>query len=247
MLRNLKDAIRIIRILTIRLISSFRKKFNSDDIQAKALVIAPHPDDEIIGCAGLIQSLLQNGKQVDIILMTGGGSSHHGCCNIDEETLINARRRLTKDAAQIIGLSADRIHFLDYPDGSISTDNPETEKLLELITDLSPDAIFVPHKGDGWSDHIMTGEIVRDIIKDNKSISLYEYCVWFWYYNYWNIDWKQARVLKMTKQQAKTKNQAIDAYIHPTAPCGKPYSGVLPSVFIWANRWDKELYFRIKK
>lgn len=246
MLRNLKDCIRIIRILIIRLISSFRKKFNSDDIQAKALIVAPHPDDEIIGCAGLLRSLLQNGKQVDIILMTGGGASHHGCCDIDEKTLINARRQLTKDAAQIIGLSADRIHFLDYPDGCISKDNPETEKLSELIKDLSPDAIFVPNKGEGWSDHIVTGEIVRNIIKDNESISLYEYCVWFWYYNYWAIDWEQARVLKMTKQQAKTKNLAIDAYIHPAAPCGKPYSGVLPSVFIWANSWDKELYFKVK-
>ena len=77
-------------------------------------------------------------------------------------------------------------------------------------------------------------------------IRLYEYCVWFWYYNTWKIDWKNAQLLNMTKEEHLKKKKAIDKYIYPKAPCGKPWSGTLPKIFIHANRWNKELYFKIR-
>ncbi|WP_240051127.1 PIG-L deacetylase family protein, partial [Bacteroides salyersiae] len=43
------------------------------------LIIAPHPDDEVIGCAGLIQRSLNKGNNVYVIILTGGEASHNGC------------------------------------------------------------------------------------------------------------------------------------------------------------------------
>lgn len=43
----------------------------------------------------------------------------------------------------------------------------------------------------------------------------------------------------MSSQEYKIKNRAIDAYVLPKAPCGKPWSGVLPCVFVKANRWKR--------
>ena len=79
-----------------------------------------------------------------------------------------------------------------------------------------------------------------------SAVQLYEYCVWFWYYNAKVADWQQARVLSMTVEEHEAKLAAIDAYISPLAPCGNPWSGVLPRVFVNANRWKKELYFKAK-
>ena len=240
----MKDFIRRIRIFFIRLL--FR---NSVELATfdKVLIVAPHPDDEVLGCSGLIQRLLKEGKRVDIVILSGGGKSHTGCCQIDEATLIESRRNLSRKAANILDLPLENLHFLDYPDGCIAFDCSETEQLKKLIKTLQPKAIFVPHKGEGWSDHLEAGRIVRALIGEMSGVSLYEYCVWFWYYNVWNIDRKNAYVLKMTEEEHFRKNEAIDAYVRPKAPCGNPWSGVLPSVFVWANRWRKELYFRSEK
>ncbi len=239
----MKNFIRQIRVLLFRVLF-----YNSSElvIPDRVLIVAPHPDDEVLGCSGLIQRLLRGGKQVDVVILSGGGKSHAGCCKIDEATLIESRRNLSRKAAKVLGLPLENLHFLDYPDGSIAFDCSETDQLKKLIDTLQPEAIFIPHKGEGWSDHLEAGRIVRKLVGETSGVPLYEYCVWFWYYNVWNIDRKNAFVLKMTKKEYSRKNEAIDAYIYPKAPCGKPWSGVLPPVFVWANRWRKELYFRIK-
>lgn len=242
MFGNIKNFIRRIRILFLH--SFGHNEINLDNF-SKVLILAPHPDDETIGCAGLIQKMLQSGRNVVIIYMTGGERSHSGCCNIDGKIIIDARHDLTVKSAQILGVPQENLHYLNYKDGNISFDDGETEKLKSLLENLKPDIIFVPHHGEGWSDHIQTRNIVKKLTSDKASIALYEYCVWFWYYNVRGIDWKNACKLTMTREQHEKKLQAMDAYIRPLAPCGKPWSGVLPKVFIRANQWKKELYFKI--
>lgn len=242
MLRLIKDFIRQIRVTIIQCLLH---RSTSLQLKDKVLIVAPHPDDEVLGCSGLIQRMIENGKQVHIVILSGGGKSHQSCCHIDESTLIDSRRNLSRKAAEILGLPLNQLHFLDYPDGRISYNDPETQRLQTLIEKISPDAIFVPHKGEGWSDHIEAGKIVREIIRTKTTpIQLYEYCVWFWYYNTWNIDWKNAFVLKMNQKEHRIKLKAIDAYVKPLAPCGKPWSGVLPRIFVKANQWNCELYFK---
>lgn len=237
----MKNFIRRIRVLLFRVLFQDSSKLVIPD---SVLIVAPHPDDEVLGCSGLIQRLLNKGKQVDVAILSGGGKSHAGCCEIDESTLIESRRNLSRKAAEILGLPLENLHFLDYPDGSIVFDCSETDRLKKLIETLQPKVIFVPHKGEGWSDHLEAGRIVQKLVGEMADVLLYEYCVWFWYYNVWNIDRKKAFVLTMTEEELSRKNEAIDAYIKPKAPCGNPWSGVLPSVFVWANRWRKELYFK---
>lgn len=239
----MKDFIRNIRISIIRILSLCIKPLTPVD---KILIIAPHPDDEILGCAGLIQKSLEENHRVDVIIMSGGGKSHSGCCNITTDELIRNRRSLSKNAAGIIGLPDENLYFLDYPDGNIDYSNEETKQLKKLMSDINPDMIFIPHQREGWSDHIQTAEIVKKLVTGKESVKIYEYCVWFWYYNYWHIDWGNARILKMDKEQHLKKISAIDAYIKPLAPCGKPYSGVLPKVLIKANKWNRELYFKVR-
>lgn len=240
----MKDIIRIIRVIIIRAISILCKPQSCNKIN-KLLILAPHPDDEVFGCSGLIQQQIISGREVYIIFMTRGETSHSNCCNIDKEVLKSERAKLTDNALSLLGVKQHNIFRLSYPDGSLSYCSEESRKLKSLINQINPDAIFVPHSGEGWNDHIETQNIAMELIKD-KNIELYAYCVWFWYYNVWNIDWKNAFTISMSKKQLKQKNQAIDTYIYAKAPCGKPYSGVLPKVFVWANRWNKELYFKIK-
>ena len=240
----IKDVIRLLRIKIIHMIALLKSNIFMD--LSKVLIVAPHPDDEIIGCSGLMQSLLKTGKEVFVVILTGGEGSHCGCCSISTSDLIKARRELAVKANMQVGISKDNLYFLHYQDGNIHYEYQDTEKLASLIKKVRPDSIFVPHRGEGWNDHLQARNIIQKLIENNSDIRLYEYCVWFWYYNTWSIDWKNAFILSMTTVEHTLKNQVIDTYILPKAPCGKPWSGVLPKIFIKAVRWNKELYFRIK-
>lgn len=209
----------------------------------QSAIIAPHPDDEVLGCGGLITRLAEKGNAPHVIIMTGGENSHHGCCTLSKEDIVQARHRLTIQAAELLGVPTTHIHCLHYPDGEITLANTEkTVKLRTLLQELGCDAVFIPHWGEGWSDHTRTAQIIKKMNLDN--VELYEYCVWMWYYNIWRLDWPNARQLRMTDHECSLKRKAVDKYVIPLAPCGRPWSGKLPGIFLKANRWNRELYFK---
>ena len=267
----MKDLIRNLRVFLLHLIYNICPSL---PLPRKVVIIAPHPDDEVIGCGGLIQALLERGTPPHVIILTGGEGSHRGCCDISPEELIAGRHGLTLKAAETMGLPVANIHCLHYPDGGVTFEHPETERLAALLKELKPDAVFVPHRGEGWSDHLKAAEIVkaligtlnentkhytlnskqkqRDLSKQKRCASLnskpelYSYCVWMWYYNVWDFRMKDAFLLRLTEKQHQLKQKAIEQYVTPTAPCGKPWSGVLPKPFLKATKWNKELYFLVR-
>ena len=238
----IKDLIRYIRIAVLHLLYRFRPVLS---LTEKTVIIAPHPDDEVIGCAGLIQALVERGAPPHVIILTGGEGSHRGCCNTSAEEIMAARHQLTLKAAATLGLPESHIHCLHYPDGGVALEHPETERLQALLSELNPQSVFIPHCGEGWSDHLQAAEITKYLMT-SKDVTICEYCVWMWYYNVWCLDFRQARLLRMSRAQHQRKLQAVDEYVTPLAPCGKPWSGVLPKPFLKAERWSRELYFKIK-
>lgn len=237
----IKDLIRYLRVAVLHLLYRFRSALPLTD---KTVIIAPHPDDEVIGCAGLIQALVERGTPPHVIILTGGEGSHRGCCDTSAEEIIVARHQLTLKATVTLGLPESHIHCLHYPDGAVALEHSETERLQTLLSELAPQAVFVPHCGEGWSDHLQAAEITKHLLK-GRDVSIYEYCVWMWYYNVWCLDSRNARVLRMSRAQHQRKLQAIDEYVTLQAPCGKPWSGVLPKPFLKAAKWNKELYFLV--
>lgn len=234
--------LRYIRIFILHIFYQCKPLLSLGD---KIVIIAPHPDDEVIGCAGLIQALVERGTPPHVIIMTGGEGSHRGCCEVSEERIIAERRQLALKVAGFLGIPISHVHFFDYPDEHVSIDHSETEKLRELFAEIQPKTFFVPHWGEGMPDHLQTAEIIKDLMKDKK-VSIYEYCVWMWYYNVWNLDYKNAYIVKMDRTMHERKLHAVEQYMTPLAPCGKPWSGILPKPFLKAARWNKELYFRVK-
>lgn len=239
----MKSLVRYIRLIILHLLYQFRPSLSLSD---NTVIVAPHPDDEVIGCAGLIQTLVEHGIPPHVIIMTGGEGSHRECCDVTKDEIKKERRTLALRAAETLKLPISHVHFLDFPDEHIHISCSETEKLGKIITELSPKSIFVPHWGEGMDDHIQAAKIIKTIVV-GKSVSVYEYCVWMWYYNVWNLDFKSARILKMSPTQHLGKLMAINHYLCPIAPCGKPWSGILPKVFLSAAKWNRELYFQCKE
>ena len=168
MLGFMKDLIRNLRVALLHLIYNI---YPSLSLPKRAVIVAPHPDDEVIGCGGLIQALVERGTPPHIIILTGGEGSHRGCCDIFAEELITGRHNLTIKAAETMGLPLSHIHCLQYPDGGVALEHPETERLAALLQELKPDAIFVPHHGEGWSDHVQAATIVAQITGSERTVN----------------------------------------------------------------------------
>lgn len=94
----------------------------------RLLVFAPHPDDEMLGCGGLIQEALANGATVDVAVMTNGDASELSVVFGEKELIVSpramialgrARQEETLEALAEIGLSRNRVHFLSYPNNGL--------------------------------------------------------------------------------------------------------------------------------
>lgn len=96
----------------------------------RLLVIAPHPDDEVLGCGGLIQQALKNGAEVTVAVITNGEAFEPSVA-LEERTLepsrddyrdYAAKRRLeSREALRHLGLPENRLRFLGYPDKGLAS------------------------------------------------------------------------------------------------------------------------------
>lgn len=208
------------------------------------VIISPHPDDEVLGCGGMMTHLLQKRRKVSVIFLTHG---EHLTKAIDAETLANERRNLTDRAMLTLGLPVDNVSFLNFGDGKVNAESPEVARLIKILDRIEPSAIFVPHHFEGWNDHVQANIIIHSYTT-GKPIKVYEYCVWFWYTmpfsKIFNIRWKDARIFKMSREIRKTKLDAIHIYTDAKNSEGMPFSGNLPEIMLKSCSWRHEIYFK---
>jgi len=218
------------------------------------MIIAPHPDDEIFGCGGLLAGHATEGKRADILFLTKGDRAHQACCPMPARQIGAERLRLAVAANEILGVSQGHLHFLEGRDGNLPHKGQDgfidfAEKIVAYLEKSTPDAVFCVHPFEGWSDHMAAEELTRAALKilaRSPMPRLYHYCVWFWYSmplkRACSINWRQARLLDITAQLS-LKRQALRTYLDALAPCGNPWVGKLPPQFLRAFDWDKELFF----
>lgn len=129
----------------------------------RAVVVAPHPDDETIGAFGLMRRLSRAGARVTVIIVTDGGASHPGSQAWPPERLKLARRRETLAAARLAGVFKGSVRFLDYPDGSLTALGPAGLRSLarRLAAGPRPDLVARPSLADAHPDHAAVARACR--------------------------------------------------------------------------------------
>jgi LmbE family N-acetylglucosaminyl deacetylase len=125
----------------------------------KILVIASHPDDEVLGCGGTIAKYVKSGADVQIAFLADGVNSRIGDKESLKQELIQ-RRDCAQKACKILGVT--QIIFCDFPDNEMDKVSllTITRKVEELIGNFSPDTIFTHHIGDVNVDHQLTHKAV---------------------------------------------------------------------------------------
>ena len=141
------------------------------------LVVAPHPDDETIGCAGAILALLRGGAQVQILVVTDGTASHRHSVSHPPARLARVRARETRAACAVLGVSADRITMLGAPDGGLDTLSPAaTARFVRALAKRKRcDLVLMPDPGDAHPDHRDVGRGVAAAFRHARRLT---YGVW---------------------------------------------------------------------
>jgi LmbE family N-acetylglucosaminyl deacetylase len=113
----------------------------------KILVIAPHMDDEVLGCGGAIVRHVQAGDQVAVCLVANRAYGHRY-----DQALIEREKKACLRAQTILGYQ--NTVFLDLQDEKL--DHSQIELIIpleETVNSLRPDIVYLPHRGDLNQDH----------------------------------------------------------------------------------------------
>ena len=144
------------------------------------LVLAPHPDDEIIGLGGLVLQTLKNNGQVYITYLTDGKNSG---ASANKNEIKKQRIRLSEQVINKLNINPENISRLHLPDGEIPFSkkngfNETVDIIKNQIESIKPDAVFATAKSDYWPfDHVACSQIAQIAIENSK----HKTELWFYY------------------------------------------------------------------
>jgi LmbE family N-acetylglucosaminyl deacetylase len=150
----------------------------------RVLVVAPHPDDESLGCGGLIATLASNGTAFCFVFVTDGGASHLGSRAWPRERLVACRRDEAVEALRRLTVKDADITFLALPDAAMpARGSPEWDKsvaqVAEIITEFNPALALLPWRRDPHCDHRASWRLTRDSLRlANAHPLILEYPIW---------------------------------------------------------------------
>lgn len=154
----------------------------------QVLVFAPHPDDEILGCGGVIAKHVAAGDEVTVCVMTCGHPPIFEDSLMKEQGWPHTLYPEIRKAHDLLGVK--KTVFLDFPAAAMETASRYeiNGKVMQLVNEIKPDTIYIPHFGDMQKDHMITAEAVMVAVRPK-----YEHTV-RWVYAYetlseteWNI------------------------------------------------------------
>ncbi len=150
------------------------------------VVVAPHPDDESLGCGGTIARLRQANIPVQVLVVSDGSMSHPNSVAYPADRLRWVRQQEALNALALLGVSADAVTFMNQQDGRVLTPEQDgfSDTVLfvrELFSRLRPQTVLVPWQRDPHRDHRAVWQLVDAALTmtANPPRRL-AYFVWLW-------------------------------------------------------------------
>jgi LmbE family N-acetylglucosaminyl deacetylase len=142
------------------------------------LAIAPHPDDEIIGCGGALLRHAAAGDPTTVVYLTSGGlSAGHPWLSERER----AARREQEAMASCAVLQTGPPVFLDATPGTLDRSPALAGELCRILTQRRPKAVYVPHEAEANDDHAAAHRLLRGVFLGAPGLgtcTVFAYEVW---------------------------------------------------------------------
>lgn len=150
------------------------------------LILAPHPDDETLGCGGLIATATKLGLRPRVAYLTDGEGSHTGSPSWPPERIAERRRQEALNALYILGVPQDDVLFLGWPDAAPHPrgrdDYATSLRSLTAWADaFSAWSVWAPWRAEQHCDHVAANVLAADLVAGlNRDVVSMEYLVWGW-------------------------------------------------------------------
>ena len=193
----------------------------------RMVVVAPHPDDEILMVGGLLQYMLRLARNVLLVAVTDGTASHADSTDWSRERLARERPRESHAALETLGLPVEPMLRLEFADGELQRLQPQlAERIAQVIRPR--DVVFTTWQHDGHPDHEATGHACATAA-GHVGATLIEVPVWAWH---WarpgdaRLPWHRARQLVLDDAAVQLKQEAVKAFVSQLLP--DPSTGAGP-------------------
>lgn len=174
----------------------------------RILILAPHTDDGEFGCGGSIAKLSEKGAEIHYVAFSSCRAS------VPEGFPDDILVREVKAATEILGISPQNLHILDFPVRRFNHYRQEIlEELVKHQSQLKPDIVFMPSQNDLHQDHHV---VAMEGIRAFKQTTIFAYEIpWN------NINFSTQAFIKLDETHMKTKLEALKKYESQMA---KPYA-----------------------
>ncbi|WP_080239660.1 PIG-L deacetylase family protein [Spirosoma rigui] len=152
------------------------------------LVVAPHPDDESLGCGGTIALLRERGQPVHVLFVSDGTMSHPNSPSYPASRLAEVREAEALDALRVLNVSPGQATFMRQKDSQVATpDRPDftgaVAALQTLLDTVKPDTVLVPWRRDPHRDHRASWQQLAAALDQRTTRPrprVLEYLIWLW-------------------------------------------------------------------
>ena len=177
---------------------------------SSVVIVAAHPDDEVLGAGGTMALLAAGGARLRLIAVTDGEASHPGA---DPQATGRTRTAESADALAVLGIPDIELIRLRFPDtGLAACENELAARLGELSAGFG--VCLAPWEGDAHADHEAAGRAARRAGR-RAGLDVLSYPIWMWH---WaepadrRVPWPRARQVRLPPEVAARKRSAIGAF-----------------------------------
>jgi LmbE family N-acetylglucosaminyl deacetylase len=210
---------------------------------ARLVVVAPHPDDEVLACGALLQRHGERGGETCIVAVTDGEASHPGLSAQERAGLAQQRRQERLRGLACMGLPPTAVRRLGLPDGAV--DAHATQLTADLLALLRPQDVLVSTWAhDGHPDHEATGRVCRRLSRD-IGCGFLAAPVWMWHWARPDdplVPWRRLRGLQVAGPALERKQAALSAHRSQLAQ-RDAHAAVLGDAIRSRAAWPSEYYF----
>jgi LmbE family N-acetylglucosaminyl deacetylase len=206
---------------------------------ASVVIVAAHPDDEVLGVGGTISMLAAAGARLRLVSITDGEASHPGIT--DPSALARRRAVETAQALRVLGAQRTEVVRLRLPDTGLAARQDQiTGRLADLMAGF--DVCLAPWVRDVHADHEAAGLAARQVSERTLG-----YPVWMWH---WavpgdsRVPWHRARRVRLPASAAARKRAAIACFTSQLERRGDGLAPVLPARTVAHFTRDMEVLFR---
>lgn len=211
---------------------------------ARLVIVAPHPDDEVLASGGLIATHVAQGGRVLIVAVTDGEASHDEAPSIQRDDLAWLRRSERWMGLRTLGVLQPAVVSLGLEDGRVSL---QERTLFDRLTSLlqPTDVVVSTWEHDGHPDHDSTGQVARAACAA-RGCAYLAAPVWMWH---WaapgdaRVPWRRLRGLPLGAAEGLRKQAALAAHRSQLSPRGAQVGAVLGPAIVERTAWRTEYYF----